>query len=288
MPPGEHWEIPFPEDLDDSSKIRCQQSFHEDPNVLRSVIVTIGSESNRQYLDVLFRDDCDGPDSPLLEWFREQGLRVPGPHWELYYANDVDGRVEARTHRHQFAMDRNVLSALTTVDEDRNYVLHVRFRQGTLGPRNVGLLSLRDEHRREYLPPSPEERRPVELLTDEQVRQRIVQNFLNSSAGRQQLARSMINPLRQRMDYQSIARQTFLVEDLPQGALPYFNQDPNVVESVVGQVYAISDPEYVGEFPVRQDLPIRPVSDVSVYRHAEVLPEPEIPTRWARLLRDDD
>lgn len=35
---------------------------------------------------------------------------------------------------------------------------------------------------------------------------------------------SWINPLRSRIDYQSIARQTFLVEELPQGALPvYFN-----------------------------------------------------------------
>ncbi len=54
----------------------------------------------------------------------------------------------------------------------------------------------------------------------------IIQQYLASSEGRARLAQTMVAPLRQRIDYQSIARRTFLVEQMPEGALPVYDRDP--------------------------------------------------------------
>jgi hypothetical protein len=305
MPPGAHWEIPFPEDLDNEGRLACRSTFIADPQVLAAVIVTLGNEDNRQYLDVRFRDDGEGPANADLILFRELGQRVPGPHWELYYENDVDGRIEARTHRHQFILDPNVRSALTTVDEERNYVLHVQFRDGTMGPRDVELLSLREAHRREPEYPPWLEEPPRETLSDEEYQQRVISRYLDGSH-RAQLAASMIAPLRERRDYTSIARRAFLVDTLPEGALPIYDRDPNVAGLVTGEVYATTEPEHVGRFPTRQEIPIEDPPFFqptwSVEHLSELLnelksnhpPKPEvvdrtnIPSRLARILRDDD
>lgn len=45
----------------------------------------------------------------------------------------------------------------------------------------------------------------------------------------------MVQPLRQRRDYSSVVRKTFLVEDLPDGALPTYDKDPDVAAYVVGE-----------------------------------------------------
>jgi hypothetical protein len=37
-----------------------------------------------------------------------------------------------------------------------------------------------------------------------------------------------IQPLRTRRDYTSVGRKTFLVEQLPDGALPIYDKDPEV------------------------------------------------------------
>lgn len=42
--------------------------------------------------------------------------------------------------------------------------------------------------------------------------------FLRSSIGKQQLAQSMIMPIRTRLDYSSISRKVFLVQQLPSGS----------------------------------------------------------------------
>lgn len=51
-----------------------------------------------------------------------------------------------------------------------------------------------------------------------------IAKFVLSAAGRQQLAASMIAPIRTRLDYQGIARKLFLVEQLPD-ALPSYDKD---------------------------------------------------------------
>lgn len=56
-------------------------------------------------------------------------------------------------------------------------------------------------------------------ITQEQ----IIRQALESQQGRQRLAQAMVAPIRQRMDYQSVGRRTFLVEQLPEGALPIYD-----------------------------------------------------------------
>jgi hypothetical protein len=46
------------------------------------------------------------------------------------------------------------------------------------------------------------------------LRNDIITKYINSSAGKQNLARSMIAPLRTRLDYSSIGRKAFLVEEV--------------------------------------------------------------------------
>jgi hypothetical protein len=45
----------------------------------------------------------------------------------------------------------------------------------------------------------------------------------------------MIQPLRTRRDYTSVGRKTYLVEDLPDGALPVYDKDPDVTAYVIGE-----------------------------------------------------
>jgi len=66
-------------------------------------------------------------------------------------------------------------------------------------------------------------------------RDKIIADLLQTQAGRQKLAASMTQPLRTRRDYASIGRKTFLVEQLPDGALPYYDKDPDVTAFVVGE-----------------------------------------------------
>jgi hypothetical protein len=59
----------------------------------------------------------------------------------------------------------------------------------------------------------------------------------------------MTQPLRLRRDYTSVGRKTFLVEQLPDGALPIYDKDPDVTAFVVGEegenILAITKPRRV-------------------------------------------
>jgi hypothetical protein len=50
----------------------------------------------------------------------------------------------------------------------------------------------------------------------------IISEYLNTKEGREKLAASMIQPLRARLDYSSIGRRIFLVDQLPEGVLPVY------------------------------------------------------------------
>jgi hypothetical protein len=58
-----------------------------------------------------------------------------------------------------------------------------------------------------------------------------------------------IQPLRLRRDYSAVGRKTFLVEQLPDGALPIYDKDPDVTAFVVGEegenILAIQKPRRV-------------------------------------------
>jgi len=82
-----------------------------------------------------------------------------------------------------------------------------------------------------------------------EVKQQIISEFIKTASGRAKLAASMIQPLRLRRDYTSVARKAFLVEQLPDGALPIYDKDPNVTAFVVGEegenILAITKPRRV-------------------------------------------
>ncbi len=77
----------------------------------------------------------------------------------------------------------------------------------------------------------------------------LIGDFIKTAAGRQKLAASMTQPLRLRRDYMSVGRKTFLVEQLPDGALPIYDKDPDVTAYVVGEegenILAITKPRRV-------------------------------------------
>lgn len=63
----------------------------------------------------------------------------------------------------------------------------------------------------------------------------ILDKYLTTQAGRNKLAASLTQPLRLRRDYTSVGRKTFLVEQLPDAALPIYDKDPDVTAYVVGE-----------------------------------------------------
>lgn len=63
----------------------------------------------------------------------------------------------------------------------------------------------------------------------------IISKHLATNAGRAKIAASMIQPLRNRRDYHSVLRKAFLVEDLPDGALPLYDRDPDITAFVIGE-----------------------------------------------------
>jgi HK97 family phage major capsid protein len=77
----------------------------------------------------------------------------------------------------------------------------------------------------------------------------LIGRFIKTAAGRARLANSMIQPLRLRRDYSSVGRKTFLVEQLPDGALPIYDKDPDVTAYVVGEegenIQAVQKPRRV-------------------------------------------
>ena len=91
--------------------------------------------------------------------------------------------------------------------------------------------------------------------------QGILAKYLKSPAGRTRLAGSMIQPLRTRLDYQSIARKTFLVDQLPEGAKVTYDKDLNVA--------GILNPERVTvpEFEIYAN-PVIKISDVKRRRYS--------------------
>lgn len=84
---------------------------------------------------------------------------------------------------------------------------------------------------------------------DNQTKQDVISQHIRTAAGRQRLAASMIAPLRRRRDYMSVGRKAFYVENLPDGALPIYDKDPNITAYVVGEegenIVAVAKPKRV-------------------------------------------
>lgn len=63
----------------------------------------------------------------------------------------------------------------------------------------------------------------------------ILSRLMGTAKGRHRVAASMIQPLRDRRDYTSVLRKALLVEDLPDGALPVYDRDPDITAYVIGE-----------------------------------------------------
>lgn len=80
-------------------------------------------------------------------------------------------------------------------------------------------------------------------------KQQVIGEYIKTPEGRAKLAASMTQPLRTRRDYAAVGRKTFLVEQLPDGAIPIYDKDPDVTAYVVGEegqnILAITKPRRV-------------------------------------------
>jgi len=81
------------------------------------------------------------------------------------------------------------------------------------------------------------------------VKAKLISDYIGTAAGRAKLAASMTQPLRLRRDYMAVGRKTFLVEQLPDGALPIYDKDPDVTAYVIGEegenIIAVTKPRRV-------------------------------------------
>jgi hypothetical protein len=104
------------------------------------------------------------------------------------------------------------------------------------------------------------------------IKQQIIGEYIKTAAGRAKLAASMIQPLRLRRDYTAVGRKTFLVEQLPDGALPIYDKDPDVVAYVIGEegesITAVAKPRRV-IFPLFEiaALPKAPLTQIKERRY---------------------
>ena len=63
----------------------------------------------------------------------------------------------------------------------------------------------------------------------------LMTKLLSTQAGRQRIAATVQEPLRKLRDYQSVGRKGMFVDELPDGSLPIYDQDPDVPAYVVGE-----------------------------------------------------
>lgn len=155
-----------------------------------------------------------------------------GALWRIRYNDDLDHRIQARADRQRFAQDRNVLTATTRYYEGV-FLLEVQLiddAESTFDERLHELYNRHSYSENRSFPilhqgtrPEPNSESPRPIVPE--VRTRIISEYIRTSSGRQQLARAMIRPLSSNRPLSSIARRTFLVEQLPDGVLPIYSKD---------------------------------------------------------------
>jgi hypothetical protein len=232
-----------------------------------------------------------------------------GALWQLHYADDVDSRIQARSDRQRFAQDRNVLTATLRRDASRIF-LDVQLIDDTNNTFDESLRILYEdngyeetvsEYQGQLYQPEPNPRPQV----PPDIRERIISEYISTASGRRALAASMVQPIRRPMDYASIARRTFIVEQLPEGALPNYDQPPKFdppawvkfgtwvkEDDTYAMILALESPEGfpVVEYQVWRDYgpPLKMVAKSFCDRWLPSEPPPEPRTRFERILLDDD
>jgi hypothetical protein len=103
-------------------------------------------------------------------------------------------------------------------------VVLVQFQDELMRTDDPSLLEIH-ERRRIRSDPAPTTTPPTTEMPE--IQQRLLSQYLQTTEGRERLAVAMSAPLRARRDYVSIARQAIAVEQLPPGALPIYDSDPD-------------------------------------------------------------
>lgn len=166
-----------------------------------------------------------------------------GALWRLQYEDSIDQRIQCRVDRARFAFDSQVLSTRIYRDEPnqnwRVYILEVQLQDDLEDVDSNSLRGIRDRHPLSPLNQPLTNQSPVgfsrlsgtpngngdSILPE--IRDQIIAQALSSTEGRSRLAAAMVAPLRARRDYQSVARRVFMVEQMPEGALPIYGVDLN-------------------------------------------------------------
>lgn len=162
---------------------------------------------------------------------------VRAVHW--VQDRDLGLRVDVEFHEgYDTTRDRELAARLEP------YLPETRVEGDLRTPRHLGMT---ENFIRNY--GSDEQRRNLDQPNiDQETRSRIIEQYIATTSGRQQLARAMVAPLRRNLDYQSVARRAFLVDELPQGALPVYDRDPAVAPMMVETSMSGQEMRILSEF----------------------------------------
>ncbi len=167
-----------------------------------------------------------------------EGFLPTSTVWRLLYGNELDDRINLRADVVALRADPHVQGVEFDLDasDHANFVINVTLVPGQSALQSEELqrqfarrISYEDDEEEETSPS-----RGFRSLLDRvpnispEGMQGLISQYLGSTEGRRQLASSMAQPLRTRIDYQSVGRRTFMVEQLPDGALPIYDRDPDV------------------------------------------------------------
>jgi hypothetical protein len=83
-------------------------------------------------------------------------------------------------------------------------------------------------------------------FNDEQ-RDELIKRALTSQDGKVALGQAMANPIRRNLDYMGIGRKVFVVDPLPQGALPVYDRDIDVAATVISSNGAAPESRVFGD-----------------------------------------
>jgi len=150
------------------------------------------------------------------------------PEWQLAFPiATLDDRINMRAAIARLQTDPHHVRTVLTERRDRHWVYRVEF-EGM--PDDPEILRLRESYQHyvyatwDRLVNGPNRNGDV---IDPEVARQVLQNYLATPPERRRIGPLIGNPLRPRIDYQGVARSVFIVDELPQGALPVYDRDPD-------------------------------------------------------------
>jgi len=82
---------------------------------------------------------------------------------------------------------------------------------------------------------------------DDNAREALIAQALETDEGRVALAQAMVEPIRRALEYQAVGRKLLMVDELPQGALARYERDVRSVARVISRRGAVPDEIQEGE-----------------------------------------